>query len=497
VSGSGNTTVPSSTDDLAGLASAPRLVPSLAIAWSKQQPERVGEVALLDGGNGSTWTLGRDDEGYADAAARVRFFRQRPGSSVDAGPLTGEKISRSQLRLRRSAAGLELENIGKGVVLLDGKLVEAGWRPLKPGGVIMLRGHSVFLHVMRPLALPVPRRPVSFHDFGEPDADDLVGEAPPTWELRENLAAAVRTFSHVLLRGPSGTGKELVAHAIHRRSGRRGAFVAANAAAITPSLADSALFGNAANYPNPGTPERLGLIGEAQGGTLFLDEIGELPEELQARLLRAVEGEYMRLGESKVRRSDILLVGATNRGLSRVKHDLRKRFGYVLEMPPLSARLEDVPLLARSLVLQATNGKMREAALPFVYEGATGRAEVHMAPALILAMLKAPLDGNVRDIRNILGVAMAEGSEPPLMPPADMSQWVLPTIPPPAAQPPAQEEVPGAEELLDGFGPTKGDMLSALDKHGWHLGRTADGLHMSRDQLKRRMKKFGIERPKG
>ena len=139
-----------------------------------------------------------------------------------------------------------------------------------------------------------------------------------------------------LLLGESGTGKELAARAVHQLSQRgRQQFVARNAATLPAGLIDAELFGNAKNYPNPGMPERRGLIGEADGGSLFLDEIGELPVELQAHLLRVLDGdgEYQRLGEGVARRSNFRLIAATNRDPSTLKHDLAARFTARIELP--------------------------------------------------------------------------------------------------------------------------------------------------------------------
>src|SRR6185369_7117992 len=118
---------------------------------------------------------------------------------------------------------------------------------------------------------------------------------------------------------------------------------------------DAELFGNVKNYPNPGTPEREGLIGEADGSTLFLDEIGELPVHMQAHLLRVLDrgGEYQRLGDSRAQRADLRVVAATNRPLDALKHDFLARLTLRLEIPSLDERRDDIPLLARHLLRRA------------------------------------------------------------------------------------------------------------------------------------------------
>src|SRR5262249_4513267 len=151
--------------------------------------------------------------------------------------------------------------------------------------------------------------------FGAPDPHGILGESPAAWALREHLSLAAHSGQHILLLGQSGTGKELAARAIHALSPRRDKpFIARNAATFPEGLVDAELFGTAKGYPNAGSPERPGLIAEADGGTLFLDEIGELPAHLSSHLLRVLDrgGEYQRLGESRVRRSDLRVVAATN-----------------------------------------------------------------------------------------------------------------------------------------------------------------------------------------
>jgi two-component system nitrogen regulation response regulator GlnG/two-component system response regulator HydG len=493
VSGSGNTTVPFSEDDPAPRRRDTRLVPTLFLVDSADEPERVGEGAPLDDGIASIWLMGRGPETVEELVAWLHFRHRRPGVSIDRGLLTGEVLSRKQLRFRILRDGLEVTNIGQLLLLIDGQPVKPETsHVIRPGAVLTLRGNCILLFLMRPMTLPVPVAPLGpAHAYGEPDLDSIVGESPAAWALRGAIAAALLVRGHIFVHGPTGTGKELVARAIHRRSGRRGEFVAYNAANLTTSLAESILFGNPANYPNPGMAERPGLLGRAQEGTLFLDEIGQLPLDAQARLLRALEGEIVRVGDSMQREVDVLLVGATNGELSSLKHDLLPRFAYVVETPALATRLEDVTLVARALILREYQ-RNQALASRFVRPGRSGRLEVMLAPALVLALLKCPYTKNVRDLRNLLVRAMTETVEAPLMPPEDMTPWQRPpTLPPPA--PGGGGEDVGA--LLDGLGPSADDILAALIEHGWHQGRAAKALGIKRDQLRRRMKKFGIERP--
>jgi DNA-binding NtrC family response regulator len=141
--------------------------------------------------------------------------------------------------------------------------------------------------------------PRALHAYGGPDAHGIVGESPAAWDLREQLARAAATDDYVLIQGESGTGKELAAAVLHKGSKRaKGPFVAHNASNFTLSLLDSELYGNSANYPNPGMPARQGLFGSADRGTLFLDEVGECPLEVQAHLLRVLDAGTGKSGPS-------------------------------------------------------------------------------------------------------------------------------------------------------------------------------------------------------
>ena len=496
--GSGNTTDPSYTEDPAPGARGVRLVPSLVRIWCRDHADPIGEVAVLEDILGSSCILGRDAEGEDDLVARAAFVIQRLGENLPGSPITLPKVSRRQLRIVRVAGGLELENTGAVALLVNGHPVEQGTKPIiRPGAIIQLRGQTAFLFVMRPAIFPAPGRPLGPpHPFGEPDADEITGESWAAWYQRIAIAAAVLARGHVFIHGETGTGKELVAKAVHRLSGRKGKMLSYNAAAFPPGLTESILFGNLKGYPHSEAQERSGLLGDAGGGTLFLDEFGEMPHELQSKLLRALaEREYTRLGESKPRRLDAVVVAATNRELSAgVKKDVLKRFSYVIETPSLAHRLEDIPLIARALVLKQAMGNS-ELAGPFVCADARGRQQAQLSMALILAMLRGSYDGNVRDLDNLLVKAMTETAEPPILPPADLTAWrPPPTMPPPAPDLPDDAEI---EDLFDGFSYSKGWVLGALVRGGWNVARTAKANGMDRDKLRRLMKKFGIRRPDG
>jgi len=226
----------------------------------------------------------------------------------------------------------------------------------------------------------------------------------------------------VLLAGASGTGKELAARAIHAISRRaKRPLVSRNAATFPAGLIDAELFGNVKNYPNPGMPERPGLVGQADGGTLFLDEIAELPLDMQAHLLRVLDegGEYQRLGEATARRADIRLIGATNRSPSAMKHDLLARLTVRIALPALAERREDVPLLVRHLLLRAAK-KSPEIGERFVRAMPDGRPDVQVEPSLVEMLLRTNLETNVRELDGLLWRALSASGRDAVSLPDDL-----------------------------------------------------------------------------
>ncbi|WP_338871499.1 sigma 54-interacting transcriptional regulator [Myxococcus stipitatus] len=190
--------------------------------------------------------------------------------------------------------------------------------------------------------------------------EGLIGESPPMRAMYRQVERLGPTPLNVLIQGETGTGKELVAKALHRRSGRRGRLVAINCAALPENLIERELFGHARGAFTGAGPERAGLVEAADGGTLFLDEIGDMPLSLQTRLLRVVqEREVTRLGEHQPRKVDVRVVSATHVELEEAvrrgtfRADLRFRLEEVrVEVPPLRERGDDVLLIAHHVLSQ-------------------------------------------------------------------------------------------------------------------------------------------------
>ncbi len=200
----------------------------------------------------------------------------------------------------------------------------------------------------------------------------------------------------VLIEGESGTGKELCAQTIHKLSRRRGKFIAINCAAIPENLLESELFGYKKGAFSGAVETKKGLLEEADSGTLFLDEIGDMPLELQSKLLRFLENfEFRRLGDNVSKKVDVRIVSATNRKLAslveegRFRKDLFYRLsGFVIHIPPLRNRKEDVPLLVKHILQEISTDK-----------------EYSITSQALKALLVYDFPGNIRELRNILNQA--------------------------------------------------------------------------------------------
>jgi PAS domain S-box-containing protein len=223
----------------------------------------------------------------------------------------------------------------------------------------------------------------------------IVARSPAMLEMFEILPEAARSGSTILVEGPSGSGKELVARAVHDLSPRRdGPFVPVNCGAIPETLLESELFGVVRGAFTGATRDRRGRFAAASGGTLFLDEIGELPKTLQVRLLRVLEdGTYTPLGSNETLRADVRVVAATNRDLEELmrenafREDLFYRLAVVrFRLPPLKDRPEDVPLLIDHFVPRLAR--------------IAGKDVVGVSEEALALLLDHDWPGNVRELKN-------------------------------------------------------------------------------------------------
>ncbi|MFT7578802.1 MAG: DNA-binding NtrC family response regulator [Myxococcota bacterium] len=234
----------------------------------------------------------------------------------------------------------------------------------------------------------------------------LIGDAPPFREALERARSAASRDMPVLIQGETGSGKEGIARYIHTESGRRGAFIAVNCAALNESMADAALFGHERGAFTGATQSRKGFFGEAAGGTLFLDEIGDLPQTIQPRLLRALEQrEITPVGAARPARVDVRVVAATHVDLRRAvnretfRNDLYARLaGWPVELPALRDRREDILRLARFFLGRAPSQ------VPY--------GEPLFDADLGEAMLLSSWPFNVRELRQVAEAIAIEGTVP-------------------------------------------------------------------------------------
>jgi two-component system nitrogen regulation response regulator GlnG/two-component system response regulator HydG len=378
---------------------------ALALVWCPSEPARVGEILIVPDG-GTDVVFGRGVPSNTDASPRITLHRERPGRLEDTGPLRTTFVSRTQLSLRQLRDGIQVRNVGKRDLEIDGQLANSA--VVRVGQTLHVKGQLMFCCVQRTRLPAALMAPVSLHPFGEADALGIVGESAAAWQLRERVAFIGARSPHVLIVGESGTGKELVAQALHTSSHRRRQqLIARNAATFPAGLLDAELFGNVANYPSPGTPDNPGVIGMAHRSTLFLDEIGELPSDLQTHLLRFLDerGEYQRLGEATHRTADVRVIAATNRPVSELQHDFVARLQLRIQVPSLNERIEDVPLLARH-VLQKIAARDPAIGVRFLVGWDGMRGEPRISAALIAALLEHRYTTHVRELEALLWCAL-------------------------------------------------------------------------------------------
>lgn len=229
------------------------------------------------------------------------------------------------------------------------------------------------------------------------DRTGIIGESPRMCEIFEHLALAAPTDATVLLLGETGTGKELIARAIHRNSPRQEApFVVVNCAAIPENLLESDLFGHERGAFTGAANRKIGRFALAHGGTIFLDEIGELPISIQAKILRVLQfKEFEPLGSNRTQKVDVRIIAATNRSLTdevregRFREDLFYRLNVVtLTLPPLRMRLEDIPILAYYFFDH--------------YLKKNKRAIEEIEPTVLQLLKEYSWPGNIRELENVM-----------------------------------------------------------------------------------------------
>jgi formate hydrogenlyase transcriptional activator len=320
-------------------------------------------------------------------------------------------------------------------------------------------------------------------DFG---SFQILGQSPTFLRILERVDLVAPMPTTVLLLGETGTGKELLASAIHERSGRRAKpFVKVNCAALPPSLIESEFFGHEKGAFTGATSMHVGRFESADGGTIFLDEIGDLPLELQSKLLRLLQdGEVQRIGSTRARKMDVRIIAATNRNLKhsvsagQFRRDLYYRLSvFPIELPPLRERKDDIPLITRAFVEE------RQRAL--------GRRIEEIPQEVMDMLVDYDWPGNVRELENVLERAM-------ILSPGKTLQL--------------DDELLDSDEVVTN--PEHGNkeiendksfdaaarehVLAVLEKCSWRIngpGGAAEILDIHPNTLRARLKKLGLTRP--
>ncbi|MDI1476721.1 sigma 54-interacting transcriptional regulator [Polyangium sp. y55x31] len=339
---------------------------------------------------------------------------------------------------------------------------------LEDGDLIEL-GQTFFLYRE---ALPCDPNdpPVLDRTASHPAAPGLATVLPQLHRVFERLVPIARSTVSVILEGETGTGKEVMARALHALSGRPGDFVAVNCGALPKDLVEAELFGHKKGAFSGATEDRLGLVRSADRGTLFLDEIGDLPAPAQAALLRTLQEREVRpIGGTRSLAVDLRVIAATHRSLERMvaagsfRADLWNRLaGHKVELPPLRARREDLGLLAGVIL----------ARLPPEHA-----ARIRIHPRAARAMLRHDWPGNVRELEKCLGTAVVLAGED--------GQVELEHLP--AAVQRALEGL-SAEDAA-----RRDELVARLDEHGGNITAVAKAMGKARMQVQRWLKRYGID----
>jgi len=309
--------------------------------------------------------------------------------------------------------------------------------------------------------------------------EQIIGEGPALEAVLEQVGRVAPTDSTVLIQGETGTGKELIAHAIHNISSRCGkAFVRLNCAAIPLDLLESELFGHEKGAFTGAIAHKMGRFELADKGTLFLDEVGDIPLSLQPKLLRVLqEQEFERLGSGRTHKVDVRLVAATHRDLTEMvkqgefRSDLYYRLNvFPVLLPPLRARSEDIPALVMHFVE--------------MFGHRMGKPVDHIPTATMSALCSYQWPGNIRELQNLIERAVIlsnDGVLPNPLPPSETQDLMIPR---------AATTLKDSERAI---------ILQALERAGWVIGGSngaAAKLGLKRTTLIHKMQKLGISRPR-
>jgi DNA-binding NtrC family response regulator len=316
----------------------------------------------------------------------------------------------------------------------------------------------------------------------------LVGESNGLKNVINLASRAARTDAAVLITGETGTGKELLAKAIHFNSARRDhPFIIVNCGSIPRELVESELFGHVKGAFTGAAVHKQGRVEMAAGGTLFLDEIGEMPLEMQLRLLRLLqEGEVQKVGATSTIRVDVRIIAATHRNLEDLtracefREDLYYRLAVVpIELPPLRQRREDIPELVQHFFTESKNKHHRE--------------ELRLPPSLMGYFTQYDWPGNVRQLANCIVRVIVLASGPEIRV-SDLPEFLQNVRPPKSLAP----DYLSISELRTGYQTLdqvdRQVILEAMERFNWNQTRAARHLGITRKILKRRLERYAIRK---
>jgi len=308
--------------------------------------------------------------------------------------------------------------------------------------------------------------------------EGLVAKSEAMWNVFAMVEKVAPHFRSLLIQGPTGAGKDLIAQALHQRSGLKGRFVVLNCSAVVETLFESELFGHVRGAFTGADRDKAGLFQLADGGTLFLDEIGDMPLNTQAKLLRAIQNqEVMPVGSLTPKRVNVRIIAATHRNLrqavqeGRFREDLYYRLSMVeLTLPPLAARKEDIALLSVFFLKRFSEDYRKP------MDGISQRA--------LRVLERYSWPGNVRELEHVLGRAcmLADGT---MIDVDDLPQNVIEA----AREVPAETSNPTLS-VLDSQ--ERAIMERALRECNWNQSEAARKLGIGRDALRYKMKKYGL-----
>jgi DNA-binding NtrC family response regulator len=310
--------------------------------------------------------------------------------------------------------------------------------------------------------------------------ENIVGHDHRMQRVFDMVDRVADTKATVLITGESGTGKSLLARAIHRRSSRRDqSFVEVACGAMPETLLESELFGHAAGAFTGAIGDKVGKFSKADKGTIFLDEIGTSSPGLQVKLLRVLqEFEFEPVGSTKTQRVDARVILATNEDLTkavqqgRFRQDLFYRINVInVELPPLRERIADIPLLARHFLARTAED--------------AGRPTAGFSDEALAALQRYSWPGNVRELQNVVERAVLLGRGP-VVRPEDLPASVAAGMP--HALAPADGKI--LKEALEV--PERQIILDVLELHNWNRNATADALGINRTTLYKKMKRLGL-----